>query len=74
MDGTKGIKDSFSLYGLGDGKTLFDDYAPASDLNESFAQSADPAARTGEYWKPAPEPVSPAVIDNFRDMIFGKDQ
>lgn len=73
MDGTKGISDTFGFYGLGDGNRLFEDYVPVSDLVKSFTQSADVSARVGEYWKPAAEPVEPAVLQNFRDMIFGSD-
>ena len=73
MDGKKGISDTFGLYGLGDGSKLFDDYVPVSDLVKSFTLSADVSARAGEYWKPAAEPVEHAVLQNFRDMIFGND-
>ena len=73
MDDTKKISDTFDLYGLGDGKTLFDDYVHPSDLAQAFTTSADASARTGEYWKPVAEPVESAVMENFRAMILGND-
>ncbi|HEU4839666.1 MAG TPA: hypothetical protein VFS88_09705 [Micavibrio sp.] len=74
MDEAKSISDTFGLYGLGDGSKLFDDYLPVSDLVKSFTKpAADASARTGEDWKPAAEPVEPAVLQNFRDMIFSID-
>ena len=71
MDGTKDISSIFDLYGLGDGNKPFADYVPASDLVQAFTQSADASARTGEYWKPAPQSADPAVMENFRAMILG---
>ncbi len=68
------IKGTFDLYGIGDGKTLFDDYEPASASANAFAKAADPAARVGEYWKPAATVPDVAMMDNFRDMVFGKDR
>ena len=67
------IKGTFDAFGLGDGDKLFADYKPASEANNVFTKAADPAARTGEYWKPAEPPVDVAVINNFRDMVFGND-
>ena len=67
-----GIKGTFDLYGLGDGGKLFDDYKPATPTVNSFSKAADPATRTGEYWKPAAHAPDAATIENFRDMVFGK--
>ena len=69
-----GIKGTFDLYGLGDGDMLFDDYKPASASVNAFTAAADPSARTGEYWKPEAPVIDAAVIDNFRDMVFGLDK
>lgn len=69
-----GIKSTFDLYGMGDGDELFADFKPDSANVSSFAKAADPAARTGEYWKPVAPAIDAAVIDNFRDMVFGLDK
>ena len=71
MDETKGISGTFDLYGLGDGSKLFADYVAPSDFAQALTQSAGASARTGEYWKPAPQTADPAVMENFRAMILG---